>query len=87
MPDLLLFEIKKSLRGSKELAVCKAAAAAVPPTIEPRPDRSIKFTPTARAQHCQRFAWTVRARMKPKPDAADEDIAHANRARGQALGR
>jgi len=30
MPDLLLFEIKKSLRGSKELAVCEAAAAAVP---------------------------------------------------------
>jgi hypothetical protein len=25
MPDLLFFEIKKSLRGSKELAVCKAA--------------------------------------------------------------
>ena len=36
MPDLLLFEIKKSLRGSKELAVCKAAATAAPPTIEPR---------------------------------------------------
>jgi len=41
MPHLLLFEIKKSLRGSKDLAVCEAAAAGRPAHYQAASERSV----------------------------------------------